>query len=47
MEGVKILQSYRGNSLENKSVWNLMQIRHAIEMGLGPHNEEEYEVVTP
>jgi len=45
VEGVKILQSYSGNSLEGKNVWNLMQIKHAIELGLGPHNEEEYEVV--
>jgi uncharacterized protein (DUF362 family) len=45
VEGVKILQSYPGNSLKG-DVWNLAQIRHAIELGQGPHNEQEYEVVT-
>lgn len=46
VEGVKILQSYHGNSLENKNVWDLIQIKHAVELGIGPHNEEEYEVIT-
>lgn len=46
VEGVKILQSYPGNSLEGKNLWNLMQVKHAVELGLGPRNEEEYEVVT-
>jgi uncharacterized protein (DUF362 family) len=45
VEGVKILQSYPGNGLEGKKVWDLMQIKHVIELGLGPRNEEEYEVV--
>jgi hypothetical protein len=47
VEGVKILQSYPGNSLAGKNVWDLIQIRHAIELGLGPCNEEGYEVVMP
>jgi uncharacterized protein (DUF362 family) len=47
VEGVKILQSYPGNDLEGKNAWDLTQIRHAIELGLGPRNEEEYEVVMP
>jgi uncharacterized protein (DUF362 family) len=47
VEGVKILQSYPGSSLEGKNVWDLTQIKHAVELGLGPHNEEEYEVRTP
>jgi uncharacterized protein (DUF362 family) len=46
VEGVKILQSYPSNSLEGKNVWNLTQIKHAVELGLGPHNEGEYEVKT-
>lgn len=45
LEGLKILQSYPGNSLEGKNVWDLMQIKHSVELGLGPHNEEEYEVI--
>lgn len=47
VEGVKILQSFLGNSLEGKNVWDLMLIKHAVEMGLGPHNEEEYKVMMP
>lgn len=46
VEGVKILQSYPGNSLKGKNVWNLTQIKHAVELGQGPRNEEEYEVIT-
>jgi uncharacterized protein (DUF362 family) len=45
VEGVKILQSYPGNSLKC-NVWSLVQIKHAIELGQGPHNEEEYQVIT-
>jgi uncharacterized protein (DUF362 family) len=47
VEGVKILQSYPSNSLEGKKVWDLIQIKHAVELGLGPHSEEEYEVIAP
>jgi len=46
VEGVKILQAYPGNSLEGRNVWDLMQIKHAVELGLGPHNEDEYKVTT-
>ncbi|MEM2058767.1 MAG: DUF362 domain-containing protein [Thermoproteota archaeon] len=44
VEGVKILQSYLGNSLEGRNVWSLRQIKHSIEPGLGPCNDNEYEV---
>jgi uncharacterized protein (DUF362 family) len=47
VEGVKILQSYPGNGLEGKKVWDLIQIKHAVRLGLGPHSEEEYEVIMP
>jgi uncharacterized protein (DUF362 family) len=47
VEGVKILQGYAGNKLEGKSVWDLTQIKHAVELGLGPRTEEEYEVMMP
>jgi uncharacterized protein (DUF362 family) len=47
VEGVKILQSYPGNCLMGKNVWDLMQIKHAVELGLGPHTEEEYELIVP
>ena len=45
VEGVKILQSYLGNSLQGKNVWDFVQIKHAVRLGLGPHSEEEYEVI--
>lgn len=45
VEGVKTLQGYTGNSLEGRDPWNLVQIEHAVKLGLGPHNEREYEVV--
>lgn len=45
VEGVKILQSYPGNSLKG-NVWDLVQIKHAVKLGQGPHNEQEYEVIT-
>lgn len=45
VEGVKVLQSYPGNSLRDNA-WDLLQIKHAVELGLGPHNEKEYEVIT-
>jgi uncharacterized protein (DUF362 family) len=45
VEGLKILQSYPGNDLEAKNLWSLKQIKHSVELGLGPHNEEEYEVI--
>ena len=45
VEGVKILQSYSGNGLAGKNVWDLMQIKHAVKLGLGPRNEEEYKVM--
>jgi uncharacterized protein (DUF362 family) len=45
VEGVKILQSYAGNSLKG-NLWDLVQIKHAIELGQGPRNEDEYDVIT-
>jgi uncharacterized protein (DUF362 family) len=44
VQGVKILQSYPDCSLKG-NVWDLVQIKHALELGQGPHNEEEYDVV--
>jgi hypothetical protein len=45
VEGVKTLQGFAGNSLEGRNSWNLVQIEHAVRLGLGPDNEHEYEVV--
>ena len=47
VEGVKILQSFTGNKLEGKNVWDLVQIKHAVELRLGPCSEEEYEIIVP
>lgn len=47
VEGVKILQSYPGNSLEGKNAWDLIQIKHAVKLGLGPQSAEEYNVIAP
>jgi uncharacterized protein (DUF362 family) len=47
VEGVKMLQSYPGNGLEYKNVWDLIQIKHAVELGIGPSNEKGYEVIMP
>jgi len=44
VEGVRILQSYEGNSLK-EDVWHLGQIKHAVSLGQGPASEEEYEVI--
>jgi uncharacterized protein (DUF362 family) len=44
VEGVKILQSYPGNSLKG-NVWDFVQIKYAIELGQVPRNEEEYDVI--
>jgi uncharacterized protein (DUF362 family) len=33
VEGVKILQSYPGNSLEGKDIWTLKQIKHIVDLG--------------
>jgi len=44
IEGLKILKSYQGNSLP-EDIWRLIQIQHAIELGLGPRNENEYVVL--
>jgi len=46
VEGIKVLQSYPGNSLEGKSPWELTQIKHAVELGVGPHNEKEYKIIS-
>jgi hypothetical protein len=42
-----MLQSYPGNGLEGKNTWDFVQIKHAVELELGSHNKEEYDVVMP
>lgn len=35
VEGIKIIQSFRGNSLRNIDPWELPQIKRAVEIGIG------------
>lgn len=45
VEGVKIIQSFKGNSLKNINPWELAQIKRAVELGIGAKGEEEYRVI--
>lgn len=47
VEGVKIIQSFKGNSLKNINAWALPQIKKAAEFNLGARDDKEYEVVVP
>ena len=42
VEGVKIIQSFKGNSLKNINPWELPQIKRAIELGIG---DKAYKIV--
>jgi len=44
VEGIKIIQSFKGNSLKNINPWELPQIKRAVELKLGTQNENEYQV---
>jgi len=41
VEGVKIIQSFRGNSLKNIDPWELPQIKKAVEFGIGGREKEK------
>ncbi len=45
VEGVRLLQSYPGNSLGDANPWELLQIRRAVELGLGAKGPWDYAVV--
>lgn len=45
VEGIKIIQGFKGNSLKNIDPWQLPQIKKAIELGLGVKGESEYQVL--
>ena len=45
VEGIKIIQEFRGNSLKDINPWLLPQIRKAIEFNLGAKDETEYQVL--
>jgi len=38
VEGIKIIQSFRGNSLKDIDPWELPQIKRAVEFGIGVKN---------
>jgi uncharacterized protein (DUF362 family) len=44
VEGVKVIQSYPGNSLD-RPAWELPMIRRAVELGLGATSDDAYQVV--
>jgi len=45
IEGIKIIQSFKGNSLKNINPWELPQIKRAVELNLGVNSEKDYEVI--
>jgi uncharacterized protein (DUF362 family) len=45
VEGIKIIQSFKGNSLKNVNPWQLPQIKRAIELEVGIKDEKNYEVL--
>jgi uncharacterized protein (DUF362 family) len=45
IEGIKIIQSFKENSLKGINPWNLPQIKRAVELGIGVKGENEYEVL--
>lgn len=46
IEGIKIIQTFNGNSLKGINPWVLPQIKRAIELGIGVKSETEYEVLS-
>ncbi|MBI2861220.1 MAG: DUF362 domain-containing protein [Chloroflexi bacterium] len=44
VEGLRILKGYTGNSL-NKDVWQMSQIRRAIDLGIGAKSQDGYLLV--
>jgi uncharacterized protein (DUF362 family) len=45
VEGIKIIQSFIGNSLKNINPWQLPQIKREVELNLGVSSEKDYEVI--
>jgi uncharacterized protein (DUF362 family) len=45
IEGIKIIQSFKGNSLGKINPYQLPQIKRAIELNLGIKSEKDYEVI--
>ena len=45
VEGVRILQSYGTKNRLNRNVWDLPQIAHAVELGIGAKSDAEIELI--
>lgn len=45
IEGIKIIQSFKGNALKDLNFWQLPQIKRAIELEIGVKSEREYQVL--
>jgi len=45
VEGMKIIQSFKGNSLKDINPWELPQIKRAVELDIGVKNEKEYQLM--
>jgi len=45
IEGIKIIQSFKNNSLKAIDPWQLPQIKRAVELGIGAKGPSEYQVV--
>ncbi len=43
IEGIKIIQSFKGSDLDGIDPWQLPQIKRAVELGLGTKDEAGYE----
>ena len=45
VEGIKIIQSFKGNSLNKINPWDLPQIKRAVELGVGVRGAVDYQVL--
>jgi len=45
IEGIKIIQNFKGNSLKDINPWDLPQIKRAVELDIGVKSEKEYEII--
>jgi uncharacterized protein (DUF362 family) len=45
VEGIRILQSFKADNNLNMNVWDLPQIRHARELGIGARSDEDIDVI--
>jgi uncharacterized protein (DUF362 family) len=44
VEGIKIIQSFKGNSLKNIDPWQLPQIKRAVKRGIGTKNNKNLKI---